>query len=296
MLHCCIGIMAYNEAANIGRLLEGLLSQKTEKVAIDRIIVVASGCTDGTEDIVCEIAKRDSRVELLVQEKREGKASAVNLFMRNIDHKIVVMQSADTVPVEGTIEALVSPFEDPNVGMVGGHPVPTNRDDTFIGFGINLLWDLHHLVSLRYPKIGELIAFRNIFYQIPNETAVDEASIEPLVIGQGMRLAYAPEAIVYNRGPENIRDFVKQRRRIFAGHLYVKETLGYKVSTMNGARIVRLYFQNAKLDWRYFIWGPGIMMLEVFVRLLATYDYLIMRRNPFSWAIAESTKKLPEII
>jgi poly-beta-1,6-N-acetyl-D-glucosamine synthase len=296
MLHCCIGIMAYNEAANIGRLLEGLLSQKTEKVAIDRIIVVASGCTDGTEDIVCEIAKRDSRVELLVQEKREGKASAVNLFMRNIDHKIVVMQSADTVPVEGTIEALVSPFEDPNVGMVGGHPLPTNRDDTFIGFGINLLWDLHHLVSLRYPKIGELIAFRNIFYQIPNETAVDEASIEPLVIGQGMRLAYAPEAIVYNRGPENIRDFVKQRRRIFAGHLYVKETLGYKVSTMNGARIVRLYFQNAKLDWRYFIWGPGIMMLEVFVRLLATYDYLIMRRNPFSWAIAESTKKLPEII
>ncbi|MBN2502546.1 MAG: glycosyltransferase [Anaerolineales bacterium] len=288
--------MAYNEAANIGRLLEGLLNQKTEKVAIDRIIVVASGCTDGTEDIVCEIAQKDSRVELLVQEKREGKASAVNLFMRNIDHKIVVMQSADTVPVEGTIEALVSPFEDPNVGMVGGHPIPTNLDDTFIGFGINLLWDLHHLVSLRYPKIGELIAFRNIFYQIPNETAVDEASIEPLVIGQGMRLAYAPEALVYNRGPENIRDFIKQRRRIFAGHLYVKETLGYKVSTMNGARIVRLYLQNAKFDWRYFIWGPGIVVLEVFVRLLATYDYLIMRRNPFSWAIAESTKKLPEII
>jgi cellulose synthase/poly-beta-1,6-N-acetylglucosamine synthase-like glycosyltransferase len=112
--------MAYNEAANIGRLLEGLLNQKTEKVAIDRIIVVASGCTDGTEDIVCEVAEKDSRVELLVQEKREGKASAVNQFMRNIDHKIVVMQSADTVPVEGTIEALVSPFEDPNVGMVGG--------------------------------------------------------------------------------------------------------------------------------------------------------------------------------
>jgi cellulose synthase/poly-beta-1,6-N-acetylglucosamine synthase-like glycosyltransferase len=288
--------MAYNEAANIGRLLEGLLNQKTEKVAIDRIVVVASGCTDGTEDIVCEIAERDARVELLVQEKREGKASAVNLFMRNIDHKIVVMQSADTVPVEGTIEALVSPFEDPNVGMVGGHPVPTNPDDTFIGFGINLLWDLHHLVSLRYPKIGELIAFRNIFYQIPNETAVDEASIEPLIIGQGMRLAYAPEAIVYNRGPENIRDFVKQRRRIFAGHLYVKETLGYKVSTMNGARIARLYLKNAKFDWRYFIWGPGIVVLETFVRLLATYDYLIMRRNPFSWAIAESTKKLPEII
>ena len=291
-IQCTIGIMAYNEAANIGRLLDALINQKTRDVRISRIIVVASGCTDATESIVQHFAARDRRILLLTQPRREGKASAVNLFMeyaRNAE--IIVLASADLLPVPGAIEALVSPFADSSVGMVGGHPVPTNPRDTFMGFGVNLLWDLHHLVSLEYPKMGELIAFRNIFRQIPTDTAVDEASIEPLIIGQGMKLRYAPEAIVYNHGPETVRDFIKQRRRIYAGHLYVKDTLGYRVATMNGFRILRQYFKLLRPDWRYFLWGPLVIALEIFVRLLGAYDYNVRKRNPYVWQMAASTKQ-----
>ncbi|MFZ6028838.1 MAG: glycosyltransferase [Chloroflexota bacterium] len=293
MIHCTIGIMAYNEAANIGRLLEALLTQETRNVEIDRVIVVASGCTDDTESIVQRYAALDARVLLLHQARREGKASAVNLFMANArSAEVIVLASADLLPVPGAIEALVSPFADSTVGMVGGHPVPTNRRETFIGFGINLLWELHHQVSLQWPKMGELIAFRNIFYQIPGDSAVDEASIEPLIIGQGMKLRYAPEAIVYNHGPENVRDFVKQRRRIFTGHLYVKDMLGYQVATMGAVRILRCYWKAMKRsDWHYYVWGPAVMALEVFVRLLGTYDYVVRKRNPYIWQMAESTKK-----
>jgi len=291
-LSCTIGIMAYNEAANIGRLLDAIINQKMNSVEISRIIVVASGCTDDTEAIVQKISERSQRVLLLSQEKREGKASAVNLFMKYArSAEIIVLASADLLPVPGAIEALVLPFSDPSVGMVGGHPVPTNPRNTFMGFGVNLLWDLHHQVSLERPKMGELIAFRNFFRQIPNDTAVDEASIEPLIIGQGMKLSYAPDAIVYNRGPENVNDFMKQRRRIFAGHLYVTDTLGYKVATMGGIRILRLYLKTMKPDWRYFVWGPMVMLLEIFVRMLGTYDYTILKRKPYVWQMAESTKK-----
>lgn len=290
---CTIGVMAYNEAANIGRLLEALLTQETHQVEIERVIVVASGCTDDTEPIVRRYAGLDSRVLLLHQVRREGKASAVNLFMANArSAEVIVLASADLLPVPGAIEALVSPFADPAIGMVGGHPMPTNPRDTFIGFGINLLWDLHHQVSLQWPKMGELIAFRNIFYQIPGDSAVDEASIEPLIIGQGMKLRYAPDAIVYNHGPESVRDFVKQRRRIFTGHLYVKDMLGYQVATMGTMRILRCYLKTMqRSDWRYYIWGPLIMALEVFVRTLGTYDYVVRKRNPYIWQMAESTKK-----
>ena len=44
----------------------------------------------------------------------------------------------------------------------------------------------------------------------------------------------SPDAVVLNKGPETVDDFLKQRRGIFAGHIYLKETLGYKVSTMSG--------------------------------------------------------------
>jgi poly-beta-1,6-N-acetyl-D-glucosamine synthase len=290
MIGCTIGIMAYNEEANISDLFEALLKQETKTVSIDQIIVVASGCTDRTEEIVEDFMHRDKRIVLLSQEKREGKSSAVNLLLKNVRSEVIVLESADTLPVPHAIESLVSPFEDPRIGMVGGRPVPTNSINNFMGFGVRLLWDLHHQVSLIKPKMGELIAFRNIFRQIPYESAVDEASIEPLIIGQGLGLAYAPSAVVLNKGPMTVGDFIKQRRRIFAGHLYVRDTLGYKVSTMNGLRILYLYIMNMKRDWRYFTWGPAIIFLEVFVRWLATYDYVILKRKPYTWAIAESTK------
>src|SRR5262249_7967041 len=118
----------------------------------------------------------------------------------------------------------------------------------FMGYAAQLVWDLHHQVSLRHPKMGELIAFRRVFSRIPYDSAVDEASIEPLIIGQGLRLHYARAAVVRNRGPETVGDFVKQRRRIFAGHLYVKETLGYRVSTMSTPRLAWLFLKNCKLN------------------------------------------------
>lgn len=300
MINCSIGIMAYNEEANIGRLLEALLAQETNTVHIGEIVVVASGCTDRTEQIVTGFIGRDRRIRLIRQMQREGKASAVNLFLRNVYNEIVTLISADTLPLPGAIEALVSPFADPGIGMVGGRPVPTNPSGTLFGYGVHLLWELHHQVSLRSPKMGELIAFRNIFRQIPHDSAVDEASIEPLIVGQGLCLHYAAQAIVRNRGPETMRDFIEQRRRIFAGHLYVKSTLGYTVSTLGGLRIAWLFIKSFRglhqpWQWRYLLWAPVIIALEVYVRLLATCDYVIWKRKPYKWIVAESTKDLAEV-
>jgi biofilm PGA synthesis N-glycosyltransferase PgaC len=296
VISCCVGIMAYNEETNIGPLLEALSQQRLKLVDIAEIIVVASGCTDRTEAIVRDCCRKDDRVKLLVQDSREGKSSAINLLLWNTSQEIVVLESADTLPTPDTIEALVSPFADPSVGMTGGRPVPTNDPSSFMGFAAHLLWQLHHRVSLRKPKMGELVAFRRYFRQIPHRSAVDEASIEPLIKGQGLRLLYVPEAVVLNKGPETVSDFFKQRRRIFAGHLYVKDTLGYKVSTLNGLRVLPLFLQEMKLNWRYLLWGPAVVLLECLARLMGAYYYMIKRNNPFVWPVAESTKDVAQAV
>jgi biofilm PGA synthesis N-glycosyltransferase PgaC len=296
MIGCCVAVMAYNEEINIGPALASLLNQKTETVSIDEIFVVASGCTDRTEEIVESFAAKDDRIQLVQQRRREGKASAINLLIQCTSQEIIVLHNADTLSEPTTIEALVSPFANPHVGMVGGHPLPIDAQTTFMGFGVHLLWELHHQISLHKPKMGELIAFRNIFRQIPPDSAVDEASIEPLIVAQGLKLLYAPQAIVRNKGPETIRDFLKQRRRIFAGHLYVKGLVGYQVSTMNGLFIGWLYLKNIRFNWRYFIWGPAFIALEMIGRLWGTYDYAIRKRKPFVWPVAETTKDLTEAV
>ena len=293
---CCIAIMAYNEEANIGQLLEALLTQRLHRVRINEIIVVASGCTDATEAIVSEFVQRTDLVRLLRQPRREGKASAINLLLNETHEEVIVLHSADTLPKPQTIERLVEHFADPQVGMVGGRPVPINAQDEFMGFAVHLLWELHHQMSLQCPKMGELVAFRRIFRQIPYDTPVDEASIEPLIRGQGYCMRYEPQALVYNKGPETLSDFIKQRRRIYAGHLYIVDTLGYHVSTMNGLAILSLFLKNMRLTRRHLTWGPVVVALEVLTRLLGKWDYNIRKSKPFAWSIVESTKTaLPDI-
>ena len=106
-LVCSVGVTAYNEEENIGNLLEALLDQHLHRVELAEVIVVASACTDRTVPIIREFMARDSRVRLIEQATREGKTSAVNLFIQNANHNICVLESGDTIPHEYAIEHLV---------------------------------------------------------------------------------------------------------------------------------------------------------------------------------------------
>ena len=52
------------------------------------------------------------------------------------------------------IEKLVSAFEDPSVGMVGGRPTPVNGESTFLGHAVHLQWRLHDQIARDAPSSG----------------------------------------------------------------------------------------------------------------------------------------------
>ncbi|MFO7536847.1 MAG: glycosyltransferase, partial [Chloroflexota bacterium] len=141
-IRCGIGIAAHNEEANIGKLLDRVLAQEFYTVDLAEIVVISSGSTDDTENIVREYMAKDGRIRLLIQEKREGKVAAVNLFIREAGEKILVLCSADLWPEYDAIEKLVAPLADPDIGMTSCRPVPVNDPATFMGFAAHLLWDL----------------------------------------------------------------------------------------------------------------------------------------------------------
>jgi cellulose synthase/poly-beta-1,6-N-acetylglucosamine synthase-like glycosyltransferase len=282
--------MAYNEEANIGRLLQTLLDQRTSVCVIKEIIVLCSGCTDGTETIVRRFCTRDPRIRLVSQSCREGKASAVNLFLHHAQSDILISVGADTLPEIDAIERLVEPLGDPEVGMTGAHPVPVNDPGTFMGFAAHLLWEMHHQVALNHPKLGEMTAYRRIFQRIPRDSAVDEANMEPLIRGQGYKLCYVPEAIVRNRGPQTVADFLKQRRRIYAGHLRMHREQGYVVSTMGGDTLVQALVRSWRLTGRHPIWTAGVIGLEFYGRVLGWIDFRLKKHDHAVWDMATTTK------
>ncbi|PZR87312.1 MAG: hypothetical protein DLM67_22380 [Candidatus Nephthysia bennettiae] len=291
---CSVGIMAHNEEANIGHTLRAILAQDAPSLRIEEFIVVASGCTDGTLDVVADVAREDPRIRVCVQEKREGKASAVNLFLKHASSPVVVMSAADVIPDASALARLCAPFQDPKVGMVGGRPVPVNDPYTFMGHVVHLLWRLHDHVARDQPKLGEVVAFRNVISGIPADTAVDEISIQALISQLGYRLLYEPGCVVYNKGPVTVHDFVKQRRRIYAGHLQVRRQQKYDAPTMRVTPIVRRLFDCrhfALSSPRRLLWTLGAVLLEGLARIQGYSDY--RRKHGHSvWQMVESTKDL----
>jgi Glycosyltransferases, probably involved in cell wall biogenesis len=291
---CSVGIMAYNEEANIGRTVRAVLEQQGITVRINEVIVVASGCTDRTVPIVAEIASQEPRVRLCIQEKREGKASAINLFLKQAVSEVAVLIGADVIPESSALEYMCAPFKDPKIGMIGGRPIPINDPETFMGHAVHLLWRLHDQMARVYPKLGEVIAFRNVVSGIPSDSPVDEISIQALISQLGYRLIYEPACIVYNKGPLTIRDFLKQRRRIYAGHLQVRDQQNYAASTMRVSPILLqlLACHDFALSTpRQVMWTFGTVILEGFARLQGYFDYR-MKRQHHIWQMVDSTKAL----
>ena len=288
---CSVGITAYNEEQNIGHLLEALLDQHLHRVEIGEIIVVASACTDQTTPIVRSLMERDERVKLIEQPRREGKTSAINLFLAAAQHDICVLESGDTLPHEYAVEHLVRMFDDPNVGMVGAQKVAVNTPDHIVGLLSHLRLRMEHELCLEIPRLGEMIAFRKVFERIPPDVAMDEAFVEALVVKHGLQVRYAPDAIVYNTGPTTISDFVQQRRRNHAGHLYLKHKYGYAVSSIQNKRVLRVALKEAwgivRLIWVLFL----LAAVEGYSRVLGWYDFAIKRDRHVVWNMAWSQKQ-----
>jgi len=291
-LKCSIGVIVYNEEANIEKLLDALLSQELHQVQIKEIIVVSSACIDGTDNIVKKYGSKNKKIKLITEPERRGKSSAINKFIAASKSDLLIIESGDTIPAKDTVEKLIIPFKESEIGMTGGRPKPENDPRTFIGYSVNLLWNLHHEMALISPKLGEMITFRRIFEQIPDESAVDEASIEAIMRDNGLKLKYIPDAIIHNKGPENIKDFIIQRRRIESGHLWLKQMQKYSVSSQNSGLLLNLALNEIKRNPGKIFFMIGTAIIEIWSRFLGWFDFKIKKKNPFKWDIADSTKKL----
>lgn len=291
LIPCSICVTAYNEEANMRPLLDALLDQHLHEVVIDEIIVVASACTDNTVPIIKEFMAIDPRVKLIEQERREGKTAAINLFLDAAANDICVVESGDTLPHEYAVEHLVRMFRDPAVGMVGAQKVAVNTPEHITGLLSHIRLRMEHQLCLEIPRLGEMIAFRKVFDRIPPDVAMDEAFVEAIVVERGLDVKYAPDAVVYNTGPTTIGDFVRQRRRNHAGHLYLKHKYGYAVSSIQNRRVARVAFKEiwgvVRLLWVLFL----LAFLEGWSRLLGWYDFAIKRDRHVVWNMAWTQKQ-----
>jgi len=290
-----IGICAYNEEANIGRLLQNLLTQQLDPdFRLNKIVVVASGCTDKTEDIVRDYSKTRSEVTLITEREKKGKTSALNKMLDAVQADVLVYLNADVVPVPGSINAMLKYFLDNSVGTVTTKAVPVDDRKKFAGFYSHFFWLFSHLICVNlFVKVhGELCAIRSkLIGKIPEDVPWEDHYFEVVTRRQGFRVVYAPDAVVFTKGPGSVADILRWRRRTFSGYLYLRKKYIDWTPTPNLLKVFSFLNKVVNVnDLREVVWTWVIAFLEAIVFLMALFD---LKRGyvPVKWQPITSMKR-----
>ena len=288
-----VGICAYNEGRNIERCIRSVFDQDLGEYDMHKVIVVSSASTDNTDDTVRSLMNEFDRLRLVPQEKREGKNSAINCLMDEKDTDIVVLVNADNVLAsKDTIRKMVEPFADPKVGMVGGHPLVINEGNSLPDYASKLIWALHHHIALKNPKIGELIAFRDMGFRLPIHNQSDEDFIRSGIEDAGLHAVYAPEAITYIRGPETVADLIRQRFRVNVGQSYMVNEKNF----YNPARDPKVLFDVFSDTMKDLGFHPINLILSVMMECACRFTAGVYAKKGKAdlnaWEPVSSTKKV----
>lgn len=298
-----VGVCAYNEQQNIGGLLLNLLTQQGLE-ADSEIIVVCSGCTDSTPGIVKRFSDVDSRVKLITEEKRLGKASAINNILSEAKGQFIFLIPADVSPEAATLPLMIKRIsENPRIGVVGGSPVPTNDESGFCGYLSHLMWRLHNNtmhylndLSLNNHASGEFMVLRRgIVDKIPLNVVNDDAYIAVTASLKGFLVKYCDKAKVRIKAPTSIPDYICQRRRVVYGHLRVKELTKEYPKTIENMLIqdpsksLHILIKEIKERPKDTAKMSVVIIVEAVANALALIDILLGKQHTV-WTIAKSTK------
>jgi len=289
-----VGIPAYNEEQNIGRTLDFLARKYPQ-----HSILVVSGSTDGTNSVTREMMRRHANIDLIVEHERCGKSSALSILLKELDdqYDALICLGADNIPEDDAIDKLLAKLSsDSRIGLVGGRPIPVNNPTKLAGWMAHLLWSVHHAICVRAPKIsGELFALRaGVVSEIPPTIINDDAYLQFIAAFRGYELSYEPEAVVYLRGPEGVKEYCNQRHRVTIGHYQVEQLLGAKLPTTYAWRNVLLAWKERRrvgfvkecCGFLFFLALSAVIVAK------AWFDFYIRRNLPYKWKQVRGTKRI----
>ncbi|MDD5178572.1 MAG: glycosyltransferase [Candidatus Nanoarchaeia archaeon] len=222
-----IVITAFKEEKTIAKAIESIIKQKIDYP----YELIVSSPDKPTTEIVNSYSRKYKQVKHF-KDPGKGKSFALNLLFKELKGKsdILLFTDGDVFLGESSVNEMVRPFKDPFVGVTAGRVIPVDSKETMFGYWSHLLADAgaHRIRQKRSDQnkfleaSAYIFAFRNnIVDKIPVDVAED--SIIPFYFWKkGFSIRYVPEATVYVKNPESIKEWFLQRKRTANAHTKLK--------------------------------------------------------------------------
>ncbi len=275
LLTVSIVIPAHNEETTILQLLRALVNQKQLGYKLDVIEVICDGCTDKTEELARQFAKKHPEILIQNDGKRKGKALRLNNFYQSTNSDITVNLDADVkITDKFLISKLIKPFKDSNVGLVGGRNIPT-KGTTFVQTALakyDLIWrsiteqirEGHNV----HNNPGCISAIRTSVIKgtkLPKKLVADDHYMYFFVTQRKHLFRFAKNAIVYYQVPSTLHDFLLQTSRFFASANDIEGYFGQAVEVeyaVPRSLKIRMYLTNLVRDPFWMIASLSLQLIQ----------------------------------
>jgi cellulose synthase/poly-beta-1,6-N-acetylglucosamine synthase-like glycosyltransferase len=214
-----VAIVAHDEAAQITDRIGDVIDQDRGGRLIPEILVGSDGSTDRTDELVADISRREPRVRLLPL-PRGGTTPTQHAMFEAATSDVVLMTDAETRFAPGCVAAIAEAFRDPRVGCATGRLEWFGEDATATSRNEGLYWRYERRVRALESRAGFLtagtgaiLAVRRSSYRAVTATTGMDHLLPLLVLEEGQRVVFVPDAVASDRPISGLREQFRNRAR-----------------------------------------------------------------------------------
>lgn len=256
--------------------------------------------------------KLTSNEYIQIQDPMKGKPYALGLALKKAKGDILLFTDGDSYLEKNTVQYLLEPFENENVGGVTGKTVSMDSKSNMMGYWGHLLADAAHdrritVMNVKekdyylsekkfFPMSGYIMATRNYDFKIPSNVLSDDAYISYFIRNQGQEIAYSSKAICYVKYPTTLSDYYKQKVRSLGGYIQLKRLGIFKRDKQSRSLGIEMKYALFVLKYpknlKEFIWSLLLFPVRVITWIKIYWQRVILKKDmPKSgWERIESTK------
>ncbi len=197
-----IVMVVCNEDTSVARKINNLQELKFNGGDI-KIIVVDDASDDATVDVLSEF----TGVTVITSKARSGKASGLNLAMKEVDTELVMLVDCRQRLELDVLVHLTSWFVgNPKMGAVSGELMFETQGGNDFSSGMDGYWRYEKFIRKSEAAIasvpgvtGALYMLRaSLFEEVPSNTLLDDVQIPMVVSNKGYRVGFDERAVAWD--------------------------------------------------------------------------------------------------
>lgn len=258
-------LTVHDEARVIRARIENLLELVYPSDRL-RILVVSDRSTDGTDEIVREMAGADSRVELLPVPDSNGKSDAQNRAISQIDEEIVVFTDAGTSFHPECVRAMNRRFADERVGMVDAE-LGFELGDSSVSRGQGWYWIYERRLRRLESDLGMLavgsgacMAVKRGLLSPLSDVVGEDCQIPLMVVDRGAVVVQEPLARATDTMPSEPGAELRTRARMTARNLIGTFAMPHLLLPFRRPGVAFGLWSHKVLRWLSPVWLSGAIL------------------------------------